>query len=116
MKAERFCVCEPDHTEHDFPLEESGLEPLRSRITSATSCRRLAMPKTAQPWSLTSLREKLIKIGAKVVSQRPWATDRDLNDSFGSQTREIVADRGAAGFGAKASPSTTPTILSSPTF
>jgi hypothetical protein len=26
------------------------------------------MPKAAQPWSLTSLREKLIKIGAKVVS------------------------------------------------
>jgi hypothetical protein len=26
------------------------------------------MPKTAEPWSLTSLREKLIKIGAKVVS------------------------------------------------
>src|ERR1700741_4503096 len=31
--------------------------------------RTLAMPKTAEPWSLTSLREKLIKIGAKVVSQ-----------------------------------------------
>ena len=30
--------------------------------------RTLAMPKAAQPWSLTSLREKLIKIGAKVVS------------------------------------------------
>ena len=28
----------------------------------------LAMPKTAEPWSLTSLRENLIKIGAKVVS------------------------------------------------
>jgi hypothetical protein len=27
--------------------------------------RTLAMPKTAEPWSLTSLREKLIKIGAK---------------------------------------------------
>ena len=26
------------------------------------------MPKMARPWSLTSLREKLIKIGAKVVS------------------------------------------------
>ncbi len=25
------------------------------------------MPETAEPWSLTSLREKLIKIGAKVV-------------------------------------------------
>ena len=30
--------------------------------------RTLAMPKAAQSWSLTSLREKLIKIGAKVVS------------------------------------------------
>ena len=30
--------------------------------------RTLAMPKTAQPCSLTSLKEKLIKIGAKVVS------------------------------------------------
>ena len=30
--------------------------------------RTLALPKPAEPWSLTSLREKLIKIGAKVVS------------------------------------------------
>jgi len=30
--------------------------------------RTQAMPKTAEPWLLTSLREKLIKIGAKVVS------------------------------------------------
>jgi len=30
--------------------------------------RTLAMPKTAEPWSLTSQRERLIKIGAKVVS------------------------------------------------
>ena len=30
--------------------------------------RTLALPKMAEPWSLTSLREKLIKIGAKVVS------------------------------------------------
>ena len=29
--------------------------------------RTLAMPKRVEPWSLTSLREKLIKIGAKVV-------------------------------------------------
>ena len=30
--------------------------------------RTLAMPAAAEPWTLTSLREKLIKIGAKVVS------------------------------------------------
>ena len=36
--------------------------------------RTLAMPKTADPWSLTSLREKLIKIGAKVVSHGRYVT------------------------------------------
>ena len=30
--------------------------------------RTLAMPKAVEPWSLTSLREKLIKTGAKLVS------------------------------------------------
>jgi hypothetical protein len=30
----------------------------------------LAMPKASEPWSLTSLREKLIKIGAKVPDGR----------------------------------------------
>lgn len=33
-----------------------------------------AMPKAAQPWSLTSLREKLVKIGAKVVSHGRYVT------------------------------------------
>jgi DDE family transposase len=36
--------------------------------------RTLAMPKTPQPWSLTSLREKLIKIGAKVVGHGRYIT------------------------------------------
>ena len=36
--------------------------------------RTLAMPKTAEPWSLTSLREKLIKIGAKLVSHGRYVT------------------------------------------
>jgi Transposase DDE domain group 1 len=36
--------------------------------------RTLAMPKTAEPWSLTSLRDKLIKIGAKVVSHGRYVT------------------------------------------
>src|SRR5437588_4313958 len=36
--------------------------------------RTLALPKTADAWSLTSLREKLIKIGAKVVSHGRYVT------------------------------------------
>jgi hypothetical protein len=38
-------------------------EPRRAQLM-----RTLAMPKAAASWSLTSLREKLIKIGTKVVS------------------------------------------------
>src|SRR3954452_16901978 len=39
--------------------------------------RTLAMPKMAEPWSPTSLREKLIKIGAKVVSHgHKWPRSR----------------------------------------
>jgi hypothetical protein len=36
--------------------------------------RTLAMPKTTETWSLTSLREKLIKIGAKVVRHGRYVT------------------------------------------
>jgi hypothetical protein len=36
--------------------------------------RTLALPKAAERWSLTSLREKLIKIGAKVVSSGRYVT------------------------------------------
>jgi hypothetical protein len=36
--------------------------------------RTLSMPKTAEPWLLTILREKLIKIGAKVVSHGRYVT------------------------------------------
>jgi hypothetical protein len=38
--------------------------------------RTLAMPKAAKPWSLTSLRENLIKIGAKVVSHGRYVRSR----------------------------------------
>ena len=36
--------------------------------------RTLALPKTTETWSLTSLREKLIKIGAKVVGHGRYVT------------------------------------------
>ena len=36
--------------------------------------RTLAMPKMVERWSMTSLREKLIKIGAKVVSHGRYVT------------------------------------------
>jgi hypothetical protein len=40
----------------------------------ANFMRTLAMPKTAELWSLTSMHEKLTKIGAKVVSHGRYVT------------------------------------------
>ena len=56
------------------PPTPSASSFMRSRTTSANFMRTLAVPKTVQPWSLTSLREKLIKIGAKVVSHGRYVT------------------------------------------
>jgi DDE family transposase len=52
------------------------LDPIRSPAVGfqGNFMRTLAMPKAAEPWSLTSLREKLIKIGAKVVSHGRYVT------------------------------------------
>jgi hypothetical protein len=44
-----------------------GFSFTRSPTISATSC-ALATPEPIKDWSLTSLKEKLIRIGAKVVS------------------------------------------------
>ncbi len=37
------------------------------RVTACSHERTLASPKAVEHWSLTTLREKLIKIGAKIV-------------------------------------------------
>jgi hypothetical protein len=51
--------------------------------------RTLAMPRTAEPWSLTSLREKLIKIGAKVVSHGRYVTFQMAEVAV---SRQMLAD------------------------
>jgi len=51
--------------------------------------RTLAMPKAAEPWSLTSLREKLIKIGAKVVSHGRYIT---FQMAEAAVSRQMFAD------------------------
>ena len=40
----------------------------------ANFMRTLALPKEVEPWSLTTLREKLIKIGAKVARHGRYVT------------------------------------------
>ncbi len=47
---------------------------MRSPITLGNFMRTLALPDTVAQWSLTSLREKLIKIGAKIVRHGRYVT------------------------------------------
>jgi hypothetical protein len=51
-----------------------------------------AMPKTAEPWSPTSLREKLIKIGAKVVSYGRYVTFQMAEVAVSRQMFQMFQD------------------------
>jgi len=52
--------------------------------------RTLAIPKAVEPWSLTSLREKLIKIGAKVVSHGRYVTFQTAEVAVSRQTFQEI--------------------------
>jgi hypothetical protein len=52
---------------HDFVDNQVRLQLFALAYNLGNFLRRLALPKSVKKWSLTTLREKLIKIGAKVV-------------------------------------------------
>jgi hypothetical protein len=52
---------------HDFVDNQVRLQLFALAYNSGNFLRRLALPKSVKKWSLRTLREKLIKVGAKVV-------------------------------------------------
>ena len=46
----------------------------RNKLIQGKKNTQLALPKEVEHWSLTTLREKLVKIGAKVVSHGRYVT------------------------------------------
>ena len=74
------------------PTGEADNGPLRLDFDRRLLLQFLAMPKAAAPWSLTSLREKLIKIGAKVVSHGRYVTFQMAEVAVSRQTfNEILS-------------------------
>ena len=53
---------------HDFADNQVRLQLFALAYNLGNFLRRLALPRSVRHWSLTTLREKLIKIGAKVVT------------------------------------------------
>ena len=52
---------------HDFADNQVRLQLFALSYNLGNSLRTLALPKSVEHWSLTTLREKVVKIGAKVV-------------------------------------------------
>jgi len=52
---------------HDFVDNQVGLQLFALAYNIGNFLRQLALPKSVKQWSLRTLRDKLIKIGAKVV-------------------------------------------------
>jgi len=59
---------------HDFVDNQVRLQLFALAYNLGNFLRRLALPRSVKQWSLTTLREKLIKIGAKVVSHARYVT------------------------------------------
>jgi Transposase DDE domain group 1 len=57
-----------------LPPGPCGFGAMHWSYSLGTFMRMLTMPKTAGPWSLIGLREKLIKIGAKAISHGRYVT------------------------------------------
>ncbi|UCE46593.1 MAG: transposase, partial [Phycisphaerales bacterium] len=53
---------------HDFVDNQVRLQLFALAYNPGNFLRRLVLPKPVRKWSLRTLREKLIKIGAKVIS------------------------------------------------
>jgi len=59
---------------HDFVDNQVRLQLFALAYNLGNFLRRLALPRSVKHWSLTTLREKLIKIGAKVVRHARYVT------------------------------------------
>ena len=55
--------------------------------------RRLALPRSVKHWSLTTLREKLIKIGAKVVTHARYVIFQMAEAAAGKHLFRAILER-----------------------
>ena len=59
---------------HDFVDNQVRLQLFALAYNLGNFLRRLALPQSVRHWSMTTLREKLVKIGAKVVTHARYVT------------------------------------------
>ena len=68
------CATRPKLSCSDFKNNQVRLQLFALAYNLGNFLRTLALPRSVKQWSLTTLREKLIKIGAKVVRHSRYMT------------------------------------------
>ncbi len=78
---------------HGFQDNQVRLQLFALAYNLANFLRRLALPRAVKHWSLTTLREKLIKIGAKVVTHARYVTFQLAEVAVSRQLFRAILER-----------------------
>jgi len=78
---------------HGFQDNQVRLQLFALSYNLANFLRRLALPRAVKHWSLTTLREKLIKIGAKVVAHARYVTFQMAEVAVSRQLFRAILER-----------------------
>jgi hypothetical protein len=78
---------------HDFADNQVRLQLFALAYNLGNFLRRLALPPGVKHWSLTTLREKLIKIGAKVVSTARYVVFQMAEVSVPRKLFQLILER-----------------------
>ncbi len=78
---------------HDFLDNQVRLQLFALAYNLGNFLRRLALPRSVKHWSLTTLREKLIKIGAKVVTHSRYIIFQMAEVAAGKRLFRAILER-----------------------
>jgi len=78
---------------HDFVDNQVRLQLFALAYNLGNFLRRLVLPRSVKHWSLTTLREKLIKIGAKVVTHARYVTFQMAEVAIPRRLFEVILQR-----------------------
>jgi hypothetical protein len=78
---------------HDFMDNQVRLQLFALAYNLGNFLRRLALPRKVSHWSLTTLREKLIKIGAKVVTHASYLIFQMAEVAVPKQLFQAILER-----------------------
>ena len=77
----------------DFRDNQAQLQLFALAYNLGTFRRRRALPRTVKHWSLTTLREKLIKIGGKIVRRARYVTFQLAEVAVPRELFEAILER-----------------------